>query len=74
MCLHGLDNPDGASYSPADVMRVTDIFDNPKFFIDGATSGDIAQGSLGDCWFLSAIATGEYLAFVERDTITNSPI
>ena len=52
---------------PPSVKRVADIFDNPRFFVDGATSGDIRQGREGDCWFLSAIAalcsleTGEQL-------------
>ena len=32
-----------------------DIFDNPQFFIDGATANDVHQGNSGDCWFLAAL-------------------
>ena len=32
-----------------------DIFDDPQFFIDGATPQDVHQGSGGDCWFLAAL-------------------
>lgn len=40
---------------PASVKRVTDIFDNPRFYVDGAQAKDIQQGRSGDCWFLSAL-------------------
>jgi hypothetical protein len=41
--------------APPWIKRVEDIFDNPQFFIDGATATDVHQGSGGDCWFLASL-------------------
>lgn len=37
------------------MKRVEDIYDDPEFFVDGATANDVKQGINGDCWFLAAI-------------------
>ncbi|TEB36858.1 cysteine proteinase [Coprinellus micaceus] len=56
-CLYGLFTQE--EYTPADVHRVTQIFDKPHFFDDDEKPGsnDIIQGALGDTSFLSALAT-----------------
>lgn len=41
--------------APPWIKRVEDIFDDPQFFIDGATATDVHQGSGGDCWFLASL-------------------
>ncbi|XP_076054857.1 calpain-5-like isoform X2 [Oratosquilla oratoria] len=37
--------------------RPHEIVDNPKLFIDGASSSDVTQGQLGNCWFVAACAS-----------------
>ena len=37
------------------VKRVSEIFQEPQFFIDGAGATDVYQGQGGDCWFLAAL-------------------
>ena len=36
---------------------MTDIFEEPQFYIDGPTSNDVRQGRSGDCWLLAALCT-----------------
>ncbi|XP_041352428.1 calpain-5-like [Gigantopelta aegis] len=34
--------------------RPKQICDDPKLFVEGASSGDVSQGHLGNCWFVAA--------------------
>ncbi|KAL7273069.1 hypothetical protein RUND412_004093 [Rhizina undulata] len=54
-CIDGLINK-WDKVKPLGVSRVEDIFEDPKFYINGATAGDVEQGKIGDCWFLAALA------------------
>ncbi|KAK5283253.1 hypothetical protein LTR20_007552 [Exophiala xenobiotica] len=66
-CLDGLMVDPSDKEFPADVKRVTDIFDDPRFYVDGVSYDDILQGSVGDCWFLAAIsALGCNQEFIDR--------
>ena len=42
---------------PKGVKRVTDIFENPQFYVNGPTAGDVRQGRDGDCWLMAALCT-----------------
>ncbi|KAI1091243.1 cysteine proteinase [Rostrohypoxylon terebratum] len=46
-----------SDFRPKSVKRVVDIFDDPKFYIEGPTANDIRQGRDGDCWLLAALCT-----------------
>ena len=44
-----------------------DIFKNPQLFAGGVDPNDIRQGSLGDCYFLTALSClAEYTNMIER--------
>ena len=36
--------------------RASEMCENPRLFVDGASRFDIMQGELGDCWLLAAMA------------------
>ncbi|KAJ7051144.1 cysteine proteinase [Mycena amicta] len=65
-CLNGLVVSD--VYNPSDVQRVTELFDNPRFFVDDLHSNEIIQGQkCSNCWFISALAaTSTVKALVEK--------
>jgi len=55
-CLQSLNGNVGEDIDPPPwIKRVEDVFDDPQFFIDGATAMDVHQGRSGDCWFLAAL-------------------
>ncbi|TPX13299.1 uncharacterized protein E0L32_006272 [Thyridium curvatum] len=52
--IHGEDDE---TFYPRAVKRVTDIFENPQFYVDGPTANDVRQGRDGDCWLMAALCT-----------------
>ncbi|KAH3806764.1 hypothetical protein DPMN_135090 [Dreissena polymorpha] len=44
--------------TPTDIVwkRPGELVSDPKFFVDGVSSDDFAQGSIGNCWFVAACA------------------
>eukprot|EP01113_Clastostelium_recurvatum_P012032 TRINITY_DN1619_c0_g1_i9.p1 TRINITY_DN1619_c0_g1~~TRINITY_DN1619_c0_g1_i9.p1 ORF type:complete len:881 (+),score=169.87 TRINITY_DN1619_c0_g1_i9:70-2712(+) len=56
--------------------RPHEINPNARLFVDGVDEADVMQGSLGDCWFLSAlavIATSVGNEFVENLFVASNP-
>ncbi|KAJ7641144.1 cysteine proteinase [Roridomyces roridus] len=55
-CLNGLLVSE--VYHPADVQRVSELFEKPRFFVGGPYSNEIIQGQkCSNCWFISALAS-----------------
>lgn len=52
----GVPSEDKIPFHPRAVKRVTDIFDEPQFFIDGPSTKDVRQGRNGDCWLLAYVS------------------
>ncbi|XP_067009167.2 calpain-9 [Anabrus simplex] len=48
------ENPDDPDNKDRQWMRPREISKKPQMFVNGAHRGDVQQGDLGDCWFLSA--------------------
>lgn len=70
-CLYSLSNVEGyqpgLDLTPQSVKRVGDIFDKPRFYIDGATANDVRQGRDGDCWLMAALCTlSEKAGLIEK--------
>lgn len=63
----------GREFTPESVKRVGDIFDDPKFYIDGATANDVRQGRDGDCWLMAALCTlGNKPGLIERVCVAHN--
>ncbi|KAH6871956.1 hypothetical protein BKA70DRAFT_1450550 [Coprinopsis sp. MPI-PUGE-AT-0042] len=74
-CLNGYTPSDLLDAPQKDVQRVTEIYDDPHFFPKGGavTSNAIAQGSLGDCYFLAALATvSSFPSLIEKICVAAS--
>ncbi|GLI76196.1 hypothetical protein PoHVEF18_004467 [Penicillium ochrochloron] len=56
---HYLDELDKVNdiMKPRGVKRVTEIFENPQFYVNGPTASDVRQGYDGDCWLMAALCT-----------------
>ncbi|KAI1204284.1 cysteine proteinase [Annulohypoxylon truncatum] len=55
--LCNVEEKSSSDFRPKSVKRVVDIFDDPKFYIEGPTANDVRQGRDGDCWLLAALCT-----------------
>jgi len=40
--------------SDVEWKRPNEICDSPRLFVEGSSSGDVSQGSLGNCWLVAA--------------------
>jgi hypothetical protein len=56
-CLSDDGRDDDTSPEPSSVHRVDYIYEKPAFCIDGYSTTDVRQGAVGDCWWVSAVAT-----------------
>jgi calpain len=55
--------------------RPQEINPNAQLFVDGVNAGDVIQGALGNCWFLSALSTVATSAdnFIEQLFVQRKP-
>lgn len=46
----------GASVADLGVFPLQEICKDPRLFVDGISTRDLHQGSLGNCWMVAAIS------------------
>lgn len=71
-CLHGLSAPESERFMPSDVQRVSQIFDDPQFFLEDSHSNGVMKGRWAHWWFLSALTSVAAASLLETFCVAAS--
>mmetsp|Transcript_15945 Transcript_15945/g.21081 ORF Transcript_15945/g.21081 Transcript_15945/m.21081 type:complete len:603 (-) Transcript_15945:330-2138(-) len=61
---------DAVEWNRINSYEITDC-DNPKTFVEGTEPGDVVQGALGNCWFISSLSVLAQRQMLLRNVIVS---